>query len=78
MYNISLTGDYMPELKVRKIGNSLGVIFPKELVKEKRLKENERVFVSVAKKGDLSKLFGTLKFKESSQKIKDDIRKGWD
>ena len=66
------------ELKVRKIGNSLGVIFPIEMVREKNLKENERVFVNVAKKGDLSKLFGTLKFKESSQKIKDDIRKGWD
>ncbi|HIG97706.1 MAG TPA: hypothetical protein HA230_05180 [Candidatus Aenigmarchaeota archaeon] len=68
----------MAELKVRKIGNSLGVIFPIEMVREKNLKENERVFVNVAKKGDLSKLFGTLKFKESSQKIKDDIRKGWD
>ena len=67
----------MAELKVRKIGNSLGVIFPIEMVREKNLKENERVFVNVAKKGDLSKLFGTLKFKESSQKIKDDIRKGW-
>ncbi|MEK6888415.1 MAG: hypothetical protein AABX14_05725 [Candidatus Aenigmatarchaeota archaeon] len=68
----------MSELKVRKIGNSLGVIFPIEMVREKNLKVNERVFVNVAKKGDLSKLFGTLKFKESSQKIKDEMRKGWD
>lgn len=68
----------MPEVKVRKIGNSLGVIFPRELVKEKRLKENETVFVSVAKRGDLSKLFGSLKFKESGQKIKNELRKGWD
>ncbi|MFA4820314.1 MAG: hypothetical protein WC613_05150 [Candidatus Aenigmatarchaeota archaeon] len=68
----------MSELKVRKIGNSLGVIFPNEMVKEKNLKVNESVFVNVAKKGDLSKLFGTMKFKESSQKIKDEMRKGWD
>lgn len=68
----------MAELKVRKIGNSLGVIFPIEMVREKNLKENEKVFVNVAKKGDLSKLFGTMKFKESSQKIKDEMRKGWD
>ena len=31
----------MPDLKVRKIGNSLGVIFPSELVKEKKLRESE-------------------------------------
>ncbi len=68
----------MPELKVRKIGNSLGVIFPSELVKEKRLRENEKVFVNVAKKGDMSKIFGSLKFKESAQQIKDELRKGWE
>ena len=68
----------MPELKLRKIGNSLGVIFPSEMIKEKHLKENETVFVSVAKKGDLSKWFGAVKFKGSGQKIKDEMRKGWD
>ncbi len=67
----------MAELKVRKIGNSLGVIFPKELVKEKKIRENETVLVNVAKKGDLSRLFGSLKFKESAQQIKDELRKGW-
>ncbi len=68
----------MPELKVRKIGNSLGVIFPGEMVKARNLKENEKVFVSVAKKGDLSKFFGSLKIKESGQKIKDEMRRGWE
>ncbi len=68
----------MPDMKVRKIGNSLGVIFPSDFVKERKLRENEKVFISVAKKGDLTKLFGTLKFKESSQKIKDEARRGWD
>ncbi len=80
MYNISLTiaGDIMPDLKIRKIGNSLGVIFPNEMIKERKLKENETVFVSVAKKADLRDMFGSLKIKESGQKIKDDMRKGWD
>ena len=68
----------MPELKVRKIGNSLGVIFPSELVKERKIRENETVFVNVAKKGDLSKFFGIAKSKDNGQKIKDELRKGWD
>ncbi|MBI2971555.1 MAG: hypothetical protein HYY37_04035 [Candidatus Aenigmarchaeota archaeon] len=67
----------MPELTVRRIGNSLGILFPKDLVKEKKLKENEKVFVQVAKKGDVGKLFGSLKFKDSAQHIKDELRKGW-
>ena len=68
----------MPELKVRKIGNSLGVIFPGEMVKARNLKENEKIFVNVAKKGDLSKIFGIVKSSESGQKIKDKLRKGWE
>lgn len=68
----------MQELKVRKIGNSYGVIFPKEMVNEKKLKENEVVLVNVAKRADLSKIFGSHKFSETGQKIKDELRKGWD
>ena len=67
----------MPELKIRKIGNSLGIIFPKEFVMEKMLKENETVFVNVAKKADFSKIFGSLTFHQSGQHIKDELRKGW-
>ncbi|MBI4895244.1 MAG: hypothetical protein HY831_01995 [Candidatus Aenigmarchaeota archaeon] len=68
----------MQDMKIRKIGNSLGVIFPSDFVKERKLHENERVAVNVIKKGDLTKLFGSMKFKESAQKIKDDARRGWD
>lgn len=68
----------MPDMKVRKIGNSLGVIFPSDFVKDRKLHENDNVFVNVVKKGDLSKLFGTLKFKENTQKLKDEARRGWD
>ena len=35
----------MSELKVRKIGNSLGVTLPSSFVKEKRLKAGQKVFV---------------------------------
>lgn len=68
----------MPELKVRKIGNSLGIIFPSTLVREKKLREDETVFISVAKKGNLEKLFGSVKFRGSAQRIKNQMRKGWE
>lgn len=65
------------EVVVRKLGNSMGVIFPKELVVEKHIKEREKVLVEVVKEADLSKIFGTLKRKVSGQEFKDLVRKGW-
>lgn len=35
----------MLELKVRKIGNSLGVVLPKEVVKRLNTSEGERLFL---------------------------------
>ena len=35
----------MLELKVRKIGNSLGVVLPKEAAKRLRAKEGDRLFL---------------------------------
>ncbi len=65
------------ELVIKKIGNSFGVIFPKRLMEEKKLKTNETVIIEVLKKADLKKAFGSLKTKISSQEFKDLARKGW-
>ena len=65
------------EIEVRKIGNSLGLILPKELVKERNLKVNEKVFVEIIKETKMSDVFGSLKRKISGQEFKDLTRKGW-
>ena len=62
---------------VRKWGNSIGIVLPKELVRDQHLKENDRVIVEVAKEADLTKLFGSLKSKMSGQRFKDRVREGW-
>ena len=41
------------------------------------LKKNQKVLVEVIKKVDLKPLFGKFKFKESTQKLKDEMKKGW-
>ena len=66
------------EVTIRKWGNSLGAVFPKEFVKEQKLEENDVVWINVIKKGDLSDMFGSLKMKESAQEFKDFARKGWE
>ena len=41
----------MIELKVRKVGNSLGLVLPREAVSRLDVKENSRLFLSEAPAG---------------------------
>ncbi len=66
------------ETIVRKWGNSVGVILPKELVEKEHLKENDKILVFVVKEADLSKTYGSLPRTVSGQKFKDMVRKGWE
>lgn len=67
------------EVTVRKWGNSLGIILPKELVEQKRIKEDEKILVDVVKEADLSHFYGSLKgkLKLGGQELKDMAREGW-
>ena len=57
----------MPELfktKVRKVGTSLGLLIPKEVVEQEKLKEGQEIEVSLFKRRKLEeiwKLIGTAK-----------------
>jgi hypothetical protein len=65
------------EVVVRKWGNSVGVVFPKEFVKENKIEVNDRVKITVAKEADFRGIFGSLKRGVSGQQFKDEARKGW-
>ena len=66
------------EVVLKKWGKSIGIILPKELIKEEALRENERIIINVVKEADLTKLFGSLKRKLSGQEFKDLVREGWE
>jgi len=71
MYNYNMA----IQVKLKKWGNSLGIIIPSETLKKKKLKEGEEVIVEIEKKG-LEGVFASLKdWKIDSQKLKDEIRK---
>lgn len=65
------------EVVLKRWGNSMGVVLPKEMVEKEELKENQRVLIEVIKEADLTDIFGTLKRKMSGQEFKDMVRKGW-
>jgi len=66
------------EVIVKKWGNSLAAILPKELVEKEHIKVNQKVRLLVVKPADLSDIFGSLKLKKSAQQLKDLARAGWE
>ena len=62
--------------KLKRWGNSYGVVVPKEVVEKEGLKEGEVVEISVRKASDIRRLFGKYPFKDL-QFEKEEMRKGW-
>ncbi len=61
---------------MRKWGNSLGVVIPREEATKEGLKENDEVEIVIKKAVDIRQLFGRYKFKDL-QTLKDEMREGW-
>ncbi len=67
------------EVKVKRWGNSMGVILPKSLVEKGELKEDDNIMIEVVKVADLSDIFGSIKKRKlSGQKAKDLMKEGWE
>jgi antitoxin component of MazEF toxin-antitoxin module len=67
------------ETKVKRWGNSLGIIIPSETIATRKIKENQSISFIILEdsKKVLEETFGSLrnKLKRSSQKIKDELRR---
>ncbi len=72
---------YMVEIEteVRKWGDSLAIIIPKQLANMEKIHLRDQVHVVIEKEMDLSDLFGIIKgkTKKSPQQLKDESRRGW-
>ena len=63
--------------KLRRWGNSFGIVVPISAVEKERASEGDEITIIMRKdKPELKRLFGALKnWKIDSQKFKDEIRK---
>ncbi len=67
------------ESKIRKWGNSYGVILPKQFLESEHLQEEDVVKINVtAKKADIAKLRGLWKFKRPIKEIMKEIKEGYE
>ncbi len=66
------------EVTLKKWGNSVGLILPKEFVDKRHLKEDQKIAIEIVEVGDLRKIFGSGgKSKMSGQEFKDMVKEGW-
>lgn len=67
------------ETKVKKWGNSFGVIIPKDVISTKKIRENQHISILILddSRKVLKETFGSLKgkLKKTSQEIKDELRR---
>ena len=67
------------ETKLRRWGNSFGVVIPMEIVEREKIKENESVSIIIVpdSRKAFNVTFGMLKgkLKKSSQQIKDELKR---
>ncbi len=63
----------------RKWGDSIAIIIPSEVVRERKIKPSDEINIIIEKGTDMSDLFGKFKrkSKKSTQEIKDELRDGW-
>ena len=67
------------ETKVKRWGNSLGIVIPSEVVDKKNIRENDNIKILIMSdsKEVFKKTFGLLKGKltKKTQQIKDELRR---
>jgi len=61
----------------RKFGGSIGIIIPKEIVEQEKIKPNSKIKIDILKVDDISDTFGKLKRKISGQELKNRAREDW-
>lgn len=68
------------ETIAKRWGSSIGIILPKALIEENKIRENDKIVVEIKKKALAGELFGKFpewKSKKTAQELKDEARVGW-
>ena len=67
----------MISCKTKQWGNSVGIIIPKDLVRELNIKPNEEICVEINRKNTnvLKELFGSIKFSKPTKQLIKEARK---
>lgn len=76
-YNFTVSNVASLQVVVKRIGNSLGVLIPREVVERTGIMEGDTVEIEVTRKVNLREMYGAVSFVKSSQELKDELRGEW-
>ena len=66
------------ECRTKKIGGSIGVILPKDLIKKEGIKSDQNIEIEIINRPKAREIWGLFpNWKTPTQKLKDEARKGW-
>ena len=66
------------EARTRKIGGSVGIILPKNVVEKEDIKPNQTIKIEIVPRPKAREIWGLFpEIKTPTQKLKDEARKGW-
>ena len=65
--------------RVRKWGNSFGLVIPKSIADAGKIKKNEDIIIEIKTRPLAAEFFGRFprKSEKTAQEIKDETRRGW-
>ena len=67
------------EVETRKIGGSIGVIIPNDIVKQEHIKPNEKIKIEVKRPHKIGDFFGAAKgWSRPTEEIVKELKKGWE
>ena len=68
------------KVKTKKWGNSIGVIIPKEFIRQQNIKPDQEVTILISPKHITTgrDIWGTLKFKKSTEQLMREVDKDFD
>ena len=66
--------------KTKKWGNSIGVIIPKEIIRQQNIKPDQEITILISSKPITTgrDIWGTFKFKKSTEQIMREVDKDFD
>lgn len=77
-YNIAFLLNMEVEVEAKRMGGSIGIIIPKDIVEQENILPKEKIRIEIKKKHTVGDLFGLLKdWKTPTSDILKEARKGW-
>ncbi len=65
------------EVETKRIGGSLGIIIPHNVVEMENIKPKEKIVIELKRAHTVGDIFGKIKWTKTTEEMMKEVRKGW-